>query len=233
MKHIVKTLHSGTVNIALIGVGGTGSLVLSGLVRLNHAIRQLGHPGIKVAVYDPDIVSEANIGRQLFTPDEIGQNKAQCLVDRYNLGFALDWSAHPGKYQMWNCQNQILISCVDSKTSRREIAATIPAKTGLYLIDSGNDGNFGQVLIGNGSKELPMPYKVQPGLIKGPDIQHRPSCSLAEALSYQDLFINQWMATAILQLLWQMFRKGELAYRGFYINLETGRMNPVPVGNTI
>ena len=58
------------------------------------------------------------------------------------------------------------------------------------------------------------------------------SFTLAEALTRQDLFINQWMATAILQLLWQMFRKGELTYRGFYINLETGRMNPVPIGNT-
>ena len=77
MKHVVKNLHARQVSIALIGVGGTGSLVLSGLVRLNHAIRQLGHPGIEVNVYDPDFVTEANIGRQLFTTDEIGQNKAQ------------------------------------------------------------------------------------------------------------------------------------------------------------
>ena len=232
MKHVVKNLHRGTGCIALIGVGGTGSLVLSGLVRLNHAIRQLGHPGIEVNVYDPDFVTEANIGRQLFTSDEIGQNKAQCLVDRYNLGFALDWNAYPEKYLKLNYQNQILISCVDSKASRKEIAATIQGNTGVYLIDSGNDGNFGQVLIGNGSKELPIPYKIQPDLVKGKEIRNAPSCSLAEALSYQDLFINQWMATAILQLVWQMFRRGELTYRGFYINLETGRMNPVPIGNT-
>ena len=232
MKHVVKNLHARQVSIALIGVGGTGSLVLSGLVRLNHALRKLGHPGIEVNVYDPDIVTEANIGRQLFTPDEIGQNKAQCLVDRYNLGFALEWHAYPRKYNLNNYQNRILISCVDSKASRREIAGTIPGNTGIYLIDSGNDGNFGQVLIGNGSKELPMPYKVQPDLTKGKETRHAPSCSLAEALSYQDLFVNQWMATAILQLLWQMFRHGELTYRGFYINLETGRMNPVPIGNT-
>ena len=232
MKHVVKNLHSGTVSIALIGVGGTGSLVLSGLVRLNHALRKLGHPGIEVNVYDPDIVTEANIGRQLFTPDEIGQNKAQCLVDRYNLGFALEWHAYPRKYNLNNYQNRILISCVDSKASRREIAGTIPGNTGIYLIDSGNDSNFGQVLIGNGSKELPMPYKVQPDLTKGKETRHAPSCSLAEALSYQDLFVNQWMATAILQLIWQMFRHGELTYRGVYINLETGRMNPVPIGNT-
>ena len=233
MKHIVKNLHNGTVNIALIGVGGTGSLVLSGLVRLNHALRQLGHPGIEVEVYDPDIVTEANIGRQLFTPDEVGRNKAQCLIDRYNLGFALNWTAYPEAYSPWiGGRNQILIACVDSKESRRKIAIICSSKSGNYLIDSGNDGNFGQVLIGNGSKDLPFPYKVQPDLIKGKETRHAPSCSLAEALTRQDLFINQWMATAILQLLWQMFRKGELTYRGFYINLETGRMNPVPIGNT-
>ena len=121
---------------------------------------------------------------------------------------------------------------MDSKASRKEIAGTIPKNTELYLIDSGNNGNFGQVLIGNGSKELPLPYKFQPDLTKGKETHQAPSCSLAEALSYQDLFVNQWMATAILQLLWQMFRRGELTYRGFYINLETGRMNPVPIGNT-
>ena len=232
MKHIVQNLHANRVRIALIGVGGTGSLVLSGLVRLNHAIRQLGHPGIEVSVYDPDIVTEANIGRQLFTEDEIGRNKAQCLVDRYNLGFALNWKACPEKYCGWNSLNQIVISCVDSKASRKEICRTIRQGQKTYLIDSGNDGNFGQVLIGNGSKELPKPYKTCPELIRGREIRTAPSCSLAEALTYQDLFINQWMATAILQLLWQMFRKGELAYKGFYINLETGRMNPVPIVET-
>ena len=97
MKHIVKNLHAGQASIALIGVGGTGSLVLPGLVRLNHAIRQPGHPGIKASVYDPDFVTEANIRRLLFTADEIGQNKAQYLVDRNNLGFALDWSAYSGR----------------------------------------------------------------------------------------------------------------------------------------
>ena len=38
MKYIVKNLHTRRVNVSLIGVGGTGSLVLSGLVRLNHAV---------------------------------------------------------------------------------------------------------------------------------------------------------------------------------------------------
>ena len=232
MKHIVKNLLSHEVQIDLVGVGGTGSLVLSGLVRLNHAIRMLGHPyGIKVTVYDPDTVSEANIGRQLFTADEIGRNKAECLVDRYNLGFALDWSAVPQEFHhqsLWN--KSIVISCVDSKASRKKIFAQAKGlREKIYLIDSGNDGRYGQVLIGNGSRELPWPYVTRPDLLKGAEDRSAPSCSLAEALAHQDLFINQWMATAVLELLWQMFRRGELEYRGFYINLESGRMNPLPL----
>lgn len=59
--------------------------------------------------------------------------------------------------------------------------------------------------------------------------QNLPSCSLAESLSIQELFVNQWLATAELELIWRLFRKGGLDYRGFYINLDTGRMNPVPI----
>ena len=68
MKHTVKSgFHTHPVRINLIGVGGGGSLVLSGLVRLHLAMKSLGHPyGLDVEVWDPDRVSSANIGRQLF-----------------------------------------------------------------------------------------------------------------------------------------------------------------------
>lgn len=40
MPYIIKDLHNSKICIDLIGVGGTGSLVLSGLVRLNYAIQK-------------------------------------------------------------------------------------------------------------------------------------------------------------------------------------------------
>lgn len=56
-----------------------------------------------------------------------------------------------------------------------------------------------------------------------------PSCSLAEALEKQDLFINQGVATFALQLLWQFIREGGLNIHGYFINLETGKVTPLPI----
>ena len=138
MKHTVKNgFHTHPVRINLIGVGGGGSLVLSGLVRLHLAMKSLGHPyGLDVEVWDPDRVSSANIGRQLFAASEIGLNKAEALVNRYNLGFALNWKAHPERYHN-NRGFDVLIACVDSRRSRKEIFQTLPKKNGPYVLDGG------------------------------------------------------------------------------------------------
>jgi PRTRC genetic system ThiF family protein len=56
-----------------------------------------------------------------------------------------------------------------------------------------------------------------------------PSCSLAEALEKQDLFINQSVATFALQLLWQFIREGGLDIHGYFINLQTGKVTPLPI----
>ena len=224
-------MHTHPVNIDLIGVGGGGSLVLSGLVRLHLAMKSLGHPyGLAVNVWDPDIVSQANVGRQLFAPNEVGLNKAEVLVSRYNLGFALKWKAHPERYNNCSYSRDIIIACVDSRKSRKEIFQTLPKRNGPYVLDAGVMQTYGQVVIGNGSKELPYPYKEIPDLINTRRKENNlPSCSLAEALTVQELFVNQWTATAELELCWRLLRKGGLDYRGFYINLDTGRMNPIPI----
>ena len=58
-NYLMSPQHPVTVN--LIGAGGTGSQVLTCLARLDAALRGLGHPGLFVTLYDPDIVTEANI----------------------------------------------------------------------------------------------------------------------------------------------------------------------------
>ena len=61
-SYLLNPQHPVTVN--LIGAG-CGFWSLTNLARLDVTLRALNHPGLFVTVYDPDIVTEANIGRQL------------------------------------------------------------------------------------------------------------------------------------------------------------------------
>ncbi len=90
-NYLINPQHPVTVN--LIGAGGTGSQVLTCLARLDTALRRLGHPGLFITLYDSDIVTEANIGQQFFSPSDISLNKAQSLVTRMNNFFGNDWKA--------------------------------------------------------------------------------------------------------------------------------------------
>lgn len=81
------------VTVFVIGAGGTGSQVATNLARISIALQALGHPGLHLTVFDPDTVTEANIGRQLFSESELGLNKAVALVTRINRFFGFSWEA--------------------------------------------------------------------------------------------------------------------------------------------
>lgn len=136
-NYLMSPQHPVTVN--LIGAGGTGSQVLTCLARLDAALRGLGHPGLFVTLYDPDIVTEANIGRQLFGPSDLGQSKAQCLVTRINNFFGNDWKAQADIYptvlkdaRRDNLAN-ITITCTDNTKSRIDLWNLLKGK---YSINS-------------------------------------------------------------------------------------------------
>ena len=180
MKH--QTPHAFYINpveIDLIGAGATGSQILAGLTRLHLAMIELGHPaGLKVCCWDPDSVTHANIGRQLFLENEIGCNKAITLINRYNFHFALEWIAIPERFQT------------------------------RYS-----------------NPELPYPWKNHPELYDATlDEPDHSSCSAADSLEHHGLFINQFIATGVLEFIWQLFRNGGLTYSELYFNLKTGRM---------
>ena len=215
-NYLINPQHPVTVN--LIGAGGTGSQVLTCLARLDTALRGLGHPGLFITVYDSDIVTEANIGRQLFSPSDIGLNKAQCLVTRINNFFGNDWKAIPDIYptimkdtRRENLAN-ITITCTDNIKSRLDLWNILKAvpiseyrshETPLYWMDFGNTQDTGQVILGTVPKKIRQPasklyetvesLKVITRYVKYEKVKEKdsgPSCSLAEALEKQDLFIE-------------------------------------------
>ncbi len=234
------------VSIALVGAGGNGSQMLSGLARLDAALRALGHEGLDVVVYDPDTVSEANLGRQLFAPADVGESKAAILVTRLNAWFGTGWEARPmkfeGRHDSYNQRIQIVITCVDSARARTEIGRGIARwrRKPLYWLDLGNRAADGQVVLGipawNAEHEaytfrLPTVLELFPELAtaRALDRNDAPSCSLAQALERQHLFVNQAVVTPALQLLWQIFRFGRTTWCGAFVNLESGRTTPLPV----
>ena len=275
-----KEFISRPVTVAVAGAGGNGSQMLAGLARMQIALKSLGHPGLDVCVFDPDRVTEANVGRQLFSPSDIGAHKAGVLVNRVNCYYNLGWNASATRYQAgarWADQRaDILVGCVDSAAARRDLAQT----RFKYWLDLGNTDKKGQVILGTrmrsktvnrfaqeidrkkaagwkpsaqdnvliakqmdifkkrGKKSGVFHTPPRPRLVTEifPELKNKrlkedaaPSCSLAEALDKQDLFINQTVATFALQLLWSFFRQGGLDIHGYFINLETNRVTPLPI----
>ncbi|MBS1918262.1 MAG: PRTRC system ThiF family protein [Bacteroidetes bacterium] len=242
------------VLINLIGAGGTGSQVLTALARINHALNNLNHAGLFVHAFDGDVITEANLGRQLFAPSEIGIPKAVALIDRLNRFFGTNWKAHPEFFSTRHasekfCAN-ITISCVDTVKARFEIAEilkhnlqnTNSLARPMYWIDFGNSKCTGQVLVSTVSdirqpsskqykpvRQLPFITEEFKSLLNENKENDEPSCSLAEALTKQDLFINSSLANLGASLLWNMFREGMLVQRGFFLNLKDFRTQPIMV----
>ena len=107
--------------IAVYGCGGTGSHVLNGLARINHALQQLNKPTIHVTAFDDDLVDHDNVGRQAFFPADVGHNKAKVLCERINLYYHTNWMGIASKAPSSD-KKDLVISCVDSVKSCERIA---------------------------------------------------------------------------------------------------------------
>ena len=247
-QYLLNPQHE--INVALIGAGGTGSQTLTCLSRINAALTGLGHPGLHVTVYDPDIVTPANIGRQLFSENDMGLNKATCLITRINRFFGTGWDAVTEKYH--GQPANIVITCTDNIASRlyvQEVFQKVPKnyiqpyERFIYWLDFGNTRTTGQAILGSNVLYQPVSEKfVTVGRLplatelfdySQIDEKHSgPSCSLAEALQKQDLFINSTLAQLGCNLLWKLFRECMIENHGIFLNLETLNVNPLKIKMT-
>lgn len=150
-----------------------------------------------------------------------------------------------------NMYANIYISCVDSVKSRFEIAEVLnqidnsryQANRSCYWMDFGNSQYTGQVILSTiGAIQQPnseqfetidnLPFVTEEfgELLKQSEIEDdTPSCSLAEALEKQDLFINSTLAQKGSSLLWNLFRNGMTESRGFFLNLKNFQSQPLKI----
>ena len=244
--------------INVMGAGGTGSKVLTALMEMNHSLIELGHAGLQIRLWDDDVITQANLGRQRFAECEIGLYKSVALINRANRFSGTNWKAETVKFEKdrldklpENAGASIYISCVDSVKARFGIADILNilnngkaySNRPRYWLDFGNSQHTGQVLLSTiGTIKQPNSEKYETvaslpfitdefgELLKQSEEQDdTPSCSLAEALEKQDLFINSSLAQMGCSLLWGLFRYGMTEYRGFFHNLKDFNTHPIKV----
>lgn len=250
--------HTNPISVNLIGAGGTGSKVLTALMEMNHSLIELGHAGLQIRLWDDDIVTNANLGRQRFAECETGLYKSVALINRANRFSGTNWKAEIIKFEKNGlgrlpeyAQATIYITCVDNVKARFGVAEILKELSNRrhhrnepkYWLDFGNSQHTGQVLLStigaikqpNSEKYetvacLPMVTDEFGELLKQSEQQdNTPSCSLAEALEKQDLFINASLTQMGCSLLWSLFRKGMTPYRGFFHNLKDFTTHPIKV----
>ena len=229
------------IRILVVGCGGNGSAIVSGLPYLHQAMLAFGHPsGLQVTLIDPDTVSETNCVRQPFCRTEIGFPKAVVLAHRTNMFWGLNWQGMHSTIQQLKKGSEVdfVIGCVDTRKARRAINKWVLGSRTLYWLDLGNDASSGQFVLGqpnnsaNRKKKhrLPTVAELYPEILKrdkkGDDL---PSCSAAEALTRQEPFINQNLAYQALGMLTQLLRHGSLSYQGGFCNLSTGQLVPIQI----
>ncbi len=251
MEHCIgRSLLSQRVRVHLVGVGGNGAQMANCLARLDIAIRALGHPqGLHVTAYDGDTVSESNVGRQVYSPADIGLHKAVVTINRLNQYFGLDWDAVPSHYKVPTARDYasgpaIVISCVDSAQARRDLHHSLFSRGANteYWLDLGNTENSAQVVLGE-PKSCPLPEKEEwgrlpcvtelfPQLLEERQEDNEPSCSVRISLQSQGLFVNDMAVRWASQLLYELFQ-GPIKHHGVLVNLASKRAGPIDINPAV
>jgi hypothetical protein len=127
---------------------------------------------LPIFIVDGDKVEEKNLARQNFIAKDVGQYKSTVLANRYSSAYGIpiyscsefwgkDNTTIPGPRELfnftgytnesdYNFDNSVIILAVDSAKARKKLLSTILKQTNqgskrIFIIDAGNEDNFGQV----------------------------------------------------------------------------------------
>lgn len=234
------------VKVALVGLGGSGGEMLESLVRIDAVLKELGHLGFELHVFDGDSVSHSNIGRTRFSPVDIGQYKAEVLASRFNLFYGLDIKPHVAEFAPeWMFDYHLIVSCTDSAGFRLEMGEYLDdnqyeinrnADTEMLWLDLGNESYTGQFVLGHLVKgdsafHLPNVYDLYQSSLRTVLAQEdrSSSCSLRQAIEIQSLFINKAVVTHASSLLYTLFKDGKIQTHGGFVDLQNHSVKPMKI----
>ncbi|MBI3761124.1 MAG: ThiF family adenylyltransferase [Chloroflexi bacterium] len=133
------------MSLTLMGCGGTGSHLASGLAALTLALEERG-VSTDVLLIDGDAVEPKNVGRQLFRTADVGRNKAETLAARLNAAFGTRIGAAAQAIDRRDTFHQpnafnVVVGAVDNPAARALIAAQVKKAAGqLWWLDCGSEG---------------------------------------------------------------------------------------------
>jgi len=161
--------------VIVIGCGGTGGRTIPLLAQhiANHNSRvsqglvnnlYLPHK-IRFILYDNDVVEAKNLLRQNFYAFDIGRGKAEVMAERYSALFNMDIEYKNQKFNasdvtnredFYYIKNLIVFDHTDNKAARESIEKIFhtPTNTSKVLISTGNEEDFGQVMISQDTGQI-------------------------------------------------------------------------------
>ena len=248
--------HLNLKDVVLVGVGGTGAQLARSVARLVYAMDRGGLHVPSVTFIDPDTVDERNLGRQLFSYGDIGQNKARTLAARFNAALGLNIAAIDSPFDaerhIHYGSSTLLIGAVDNELARTELAKV---QNALWL-DCGNLAftNAGQVVLGNtddlsrvrhclnGSNQdkyaylpnaallFPELLEPEPPLSENAELQSLAPVSCADiVIAEQGLFVNDLVASVAAQYLWRILYCQPLETFASFVNGDHLSLRSLPV----
>lgn len=156
----VKVLDPARTRVVIFGVGGTGAYVAQSVLRLLYSIRQANlqdnHEtaalaGGSLPAQIPDVllveggtVSDKNILRQGYLPQDAGRNKALVLSERYSAAYGMAVHAHPNylgpdtDIGQLVCDGAVVVGCVDNASTRELLHDKLQEAENVVYLDSGN-----------------------------------------------------------------------------------------------
>jgi len=221
------------VALTLVGCGGTGSHIASGLAPIALALHERGII-CDLRFVDPDVVERKNVGRQLFAPADLGKPKALALANRLNAAYGLrvESLVEPlSSIAVRQDAVNVVVGAVDNSKARALIAKIVTASDGrLWWLDAGNERETGQVALGNvpagqlGRPQLgmvdrlPMPSAIHPDLVASRRARNVSCANMPD----QSLMVNRMAAAWALSMLHDFLVTRSLAYFSVSFNLRWG-----------
>lgn len=206
-------------NIAIVGLGGTGSILAEELGKLHYALINSDLPGLKLTLIDFDTIAQKNIGRQKFYPNEIGKYKSEVIAQRLSRQYLMrNVKFFINKVEELKLTDyDLIICCVDNFDARNYLFNNAIK---YYLLDIGNEKDFGQIILSK-SNELMHTFNIfGKGESRKQNKESNYECGYAEQFEEQGLYINSIMAVYSAELIRDFIVNDTIDYNCIFVNLK-------------